>query len=243
MPCQYRDALGTHRAGLNLPRCRIAGIQARQAAGMAGSVPLRPCRTIAPGEERGRSGQGAAGARRAACDHVRARFAQTGILAIAHPPGRATRRLRGERPQAGRDVSHRPSGALSAALQCSPQAGARAPLRGGRHRSAGLDRSRRRIAAGPCSGERIGQDHRCHARPESAHRRQHGIPGASRRGRIDGDNGRCRRRGFAGSAGVGSPPGALEGARRPSRKQAPERASPWSTSPRPCARNSTIRKT
>ena len=54
----------------------------------------------------------------------------------------------------------RPSGALSAALQCSPQAGARAPLRGGRHPGAGLDRSRRRIAAGPGSGERIGQDHR-----------------------------------------------------------------------------------
>ena len=51
VPRQYRDAHGAHRAGLYLPRCRVAGIPARQAAGMAGSVPLRP-RPSRPGRAR-----------------------------------------------------------------------------------------------------------------------------------------------------------------------------------------------
>ena len=59
------------------------------------------------------------------------------------------------------------------------QAGARTPVRGRRHPGARLGRSRRRAAAGEAGRQGVGQDHQRDARPEPAHRRQHGIPVAA----------------------------------------------------------------
>jgi len=47
VPRQYRDAHGADRSSLYLSRCRIAGIPARQGAGVARHIPLRAGRTLA----------------------------------------------------------------------------------------------------------------------------------------------------------------------------------------------------
>ena len=84
------------------------------------------------------------------------------ILATAHPPCRAARRLRGNRPQAGRDVSDRPSGALPAAVQRAPQAGARAS----RARRTSSSRSTGSISAARCGRPgRVGKRHRPRSSP------------------------------------------------------------------------------
>ncbi len=145
-----------------------------------------------------------------------------------------------------RDVSDRPSGALSCRRStCSPK-----PARellceadvilaldwvdlGGALRQART------------AGKRIGQDHRRDARPEPAHRRQHGIPGAAGRSTY-----RWRRTADAVVADLLDalgpvPQGAVEGHAPPAKPHARRRRTPsrWSTSPRRCARSSTIRRT
>ncbi len=125
-----------------------------------------------------------------------------------------------------------------------PKPRARAVVRGRRHSGAGLGRPRRRAAAGEGGGQGLRQDRRRDARPEPAHRRQHGIPGAAGAGRVDGDHRRHGGRGFAGGVGDGRPQGAVEAA--PAVEAQGDRrasASPWSRSRRPCARNSTIPRT
>ena len=93
---QHRDAHGADRAGLYLPRCRLPGAAPRQGTGVAGDLALRAAGAVAAGKGCGRSRRGAAGACRTSRDHVRARFSQRSALAIAHPPRRAARRLRGD---------------------------------------------------------------------------------------------------------------------------------------------------
>ena len=59
---------------------------------------------------------------RAPGHHVRPRLARGAMLAAARQPRRAARRLRGYRPQAGRDVPDRPSGASRCRRStCSPK--------------------------------------------------------------------------------------------------------------------------
>ena len=52
VPRQYRDAHGADRAGLYLSRCRIAGVPARQDAGVARHIALRAGRALAARQER-----------------------------------------------------------------------------------------------------------------------------------------------------------------------------------------------
>ena len=126
-------------------------------------------------------------------DHVRPRLAQAGILDAAHQACRTARRLRGDRPQAGRHVPDRSSGALLPAVQRARRR-TRAQLLCEADVILALDwvdlggALRQAKNAGTVGAE----NHRLLARPEPAHRRQHGISGAAAGRRGDGVD---RRRG------------------------------------------------
>ena len=120
----------------------------------------------------------------------------------------------------------RPSGALSAAVQCSPQAGARARCA----RRTSSWRSTGSISAAHCGRPRAAG--KVSAKIIAATLDQNLHTGANmeyqalaRRRRIDGDDRRRCRRGPAGSAGVGSAARSRgRRARRRSRKRAPDEA-------------------
>ena len=68
------------------------------------------------------------------------------------------------------------------------QGSARADVRSGRHPVARLDGSRRRAASGQERRQGHREDHPLLARPEPAHRRQHGVPGAAAGRRVCGND-------------------------------------------------------
>ena len=148
VPRQYRDAHGAERAGLYLPRCRIAGGQARQRAGMAGSRPLHAAGAGAPA--------GASGVER---PRTCCKQARKPVMLIGRgrrtPEAWQARVELAERLGAcvmsdlksGSDVSDRSSGACHRAVQQCRQSGARSAVAGRRDPGARLDRSRRQRAA------------------------------------------------------------------------------------------------
>ena len=244
VPRQYRDAHGADRAGLYLPRRRLPGAAARQGAGMAGHRALRAAEPSRPAKS--------------AVDEAVA------LLARAERPlimfGRGSRKPECWQPRI------RLAERLGACVVTDLKQGAMFPTDHPAHYLPpfnvlpkparellceadvilALDwvdlggALRQARAVGKVSAKIIA----AHARPEPAHRRQHGISGAAAVRRVDGDDRRCRRRRLAGGVGVG-PPARSRGrrARRQSPGRPTGRASPWSRSPRRCAPNSTIRRT
>ena len=91
-------------------------------------------------------------------------------------------------------------------------------------------------------GDGEGQDHPLLARPEPAHRRQHGVPGAAAGRRVCGDD--RRRDGRRAQRGARRrPQGSVEGEGAGQEQGGERRADHGESSPRRCATSSTIRRT
>ena len=115
-------------------------------------------------------------------------------------------------------------------------------VRGRRHPRARLDGSRRRAAPGQERRHGHREDHRLLARPEPAHRRQHGVPGAAAVRRVRGDDRRCDGR-RAQRGARRRPQGSVEGQGCQPRRRMRTARSPWRSSPRRCGISSTIPRT